>query len=63
MDKLYENISMEDGNTMQGERIGELVEYIINKFSLEKLSCAESKIVLNRTLDVIECHSIVNKSD
>lgn len=49
----FTSIQMENGNLFDGKRIGELVEFIINKFSEEKLSYDEAKIVLNRTDEIM----------
>lgn len=37
-----------NGNILDGKRIGELTEFIINKFSEEKLSYDEAEIILDR---------------
>lgn len=45
---------MEKGDLFDGKRIGELVGSIISKFSEEKLTYAEAKIVLERTKSALE---------
>lgn len=45
---------MEKGDLFDGKRIGELVGSIISKFSEEKLTYAEVKIVLERTKSALE---------
>lgn len=54
-------IEMNNGRLFDGEKIGELVEEIIYKFSEAGLSCAEAKIVLEKTADVLDEFSIVQK--
>ena len=55
MEKLeYSSIQMDKGDIFDGKRIGELVGAVINKFSEEKLTYAEARIVLERTKSVLE---------
>ena len=49
----FPNVQMEKGNVLSGEKIGELAEFIINKFSQEELSVDEAKEVLGATERVI----------
>lgn len=50
----YPSIQMEKGDLFDGKRIGELADYLTNKFSEEKLAYAEARIVLERTKSVLE---------
>ena len=52
---------MNNGQVFEGEKIGELVTEIINKFSEAGLSCAEAKIVLKKTEEVLDEFSRVQK--
>mgnify|MGYP000367128382 CR=1 FL=1 len=55
MEKLeYASIQMENGDIFNGKRIGELVGSVISKFSEEKLTYAEARIVLERANSVLE---------
>ena len=54
-------IGMNNGHVFEGEKIGELVEEIINKFSEAGLSHDEAKIVLEKTADVLGEFSRVQK--
>lgn len=54
-------IWMNNGQVFEGEKIGELVTEIINKFSEAGLSCAEAKIVLKKTEEVLDEFSRVQK--
>lgn len=55
MKKLeFMSIQMENGDIFDGKRIGELVGSVISKFSEEKLTYAEARIVLERTKSVLE---------
>ena len=55
MEKLeYASIQMENGDIFIGKRIGELVGSVISKFSEEKLTYAEARIVLERANSVLE---------
>lgn len=57
----FYGIELNNGRTLDGEKIGELVEEIIYKFSEAGLSCAEAKIVLEKTADVLDEFSCVQK--
>lgn len=54
-------IWMNNGQVFEGEKIGELVTEIINKFSEAGLSHDEAKIVLEKTEDVLGEFSRVQK--
>ena len=43
----FQSVQFNNGNVFDGEKIGELVSEIINKFSEAGLSCDEAKIVLD----------------
>lgn len=49
----FGNIQLNSGETLQGDRIGELTAFIINKFADENLSYAEALIVLESAKDVV----------
>ena len=55
----FNDVLMENGSIFSGEKISELVEYIIEKFADEKMSVSESLTVLEKTKDVIAGESIV----
>lgn len=57
----FYGIELNNGKTLEGEKIGELVEEIIYKFSEAGLSCTEAKIVLEKTADVLGEFSRVQK--
>lgn len=59
----YQSIQMNNGTIFNGHKIGELVEFIINKFSEEKLTCDEAKIVLDQAKEIIGEYSFVQKID
>lgn len=52
---------MNNGQVFEGEKIGELVTEIINKFSEAGLSHDEAKIVLEKAEDVLGEFSRVQK--
>lgn len=58
---VFYGIELNNGKTLEGEKIGELVEEIIYKFSEAGLSCTEAKIVLEKTADVLGEFSRVQK--
>lgn len=50
------SIQMSSGEIFEGEKIGELTEFFVNKFADEGLSLEKAKIVLNRVEETIcEC--------
>lgn len=55
----FPSIVLGSGTIFDGEKIGELTEFIINKFSEEGLNCDEAKIVLSQTMEVIGGYSTV----
>lgn len=60
---MFENVQMENGSILDGERIGELVNFIIDKFSEEKMNHDEAQIVLNKTKSIIGEYSKIQKKD
>lgn len=57
----FQSIQLNNGRILEGEKIGELVVSIINKFSEAGLSYDEAKIVLNELKDVLGEFSPVQK--
>lgn len=57
----FYGIELNNGKTLEGKKIGELVEEIIYKFSEAGLSHDEAKIVLAKTADVLGEFSRVQK--
>lgn len=58
---IIQNVRRNNGRVLEGEKIGELVSDIINKFSEEELSCDEAKIVLRCAIDTLEEFCVVQK--
>lgn len=50
---IIQNVRRNNGRVLEGEKIGELVSDIINKFSEEELSCDEAKIVLRCVITTV----------
>ena len=57
----FQSIQLNNGKVLQGEKIGELVTEIVNKFSESGLFCDEAKIVLENTKDILGEFSTVQK--
>ena len=57
----FQSVQLNNGNVFNGEKIGELVSEIINKFSEEGLSRDEAEIVLDNTKGVLGEFSMVQK--
>lgn len=51
--------AMENGEIFPREKVGELVQEILNKFAEEELSVDEAKLILQRTIDVVGQFSVV----
>ena len=52
----FASVQMANGEVFDGKKIGELTEYIINKFSEEGLNHDKAQIVLDRARAIIgEC--------
>ena len=49
----FQSVQLNNGNVFDGEKIGELVSEIINKFSEAGLSYDEAKIVLDRAKGIL----------
>lgn len=58
---IFSSVQMENGKILEGEKIGELVMDIINKFSDADLSCDEAKIVLKKAESILGEFSLVQK--
>ncbi len=57
----FGSIMMNNGEIFDGKKIGELTEFIINKFSEEGLSYDESTIVLEKAKDTLGEYCFVSK--
>lgn len=57
----FQSVQLNNGNVFDGEKIGELVSEIINKFSEAGLSCDEAKIVLDEAKGILGEFSAVQK--
>lgn len=57
----FDSIQLNNGKVLEGEKIGELVVSIINKFSEAGLSYDEAEIVLNELKDVMGEFSLLQK--
>ena len=57
----FQSIQLNNGRILEGEKIGELVVSIINKFSEAGLSYDEAKIVLDELKSVLGEFSLVQK--
>ena len=49
----FQSVQLNNGIVFDGEKIGELVSEIINKFSEAGLSCDEAKIVLDEAKGIL----------
>ena len=59
----FQSIQLNNGKVLEGEKIGELVTEIINKFSEAGLSCDEARIVLGKIESVLGEFSSIQKID
>ena len=59
----FQSIRLNNGKVLSGEKIGELVSEIINKFAESELSCDEAKIILDRVESVLGEFSIIQKQE
>ena len=50
---IFQSVQLNNGKILDGDKIGELVAEIVNKFSENGLSCDEAKIILERTKAVL----------
>ncbi len=53
------SVQMNNGSVLSGKKIGELTEFIINKFSEEKLTYDEAKIILKQVEFIIGEYSVI----
>lgn len=60
---VFQSIQLNNGKVLSGEKIGELVTEIINKFAESELSYDEAKMILNYTESVLGESSIVQKQE
>ena len=58
---IFQSVQLNNGKILDGDKIGELVTEIVNKFSENDLSYDEAKIVLENTRDVLGEFSVVQK--
>ena len=58
---FFQDIQMNNGTILRGEKIRKLVEEIIDKFSDEGLTCDEGKEVLEAVKSVLGEFSTVQK--
>lgn len=49
----FSSVQLNNGEILDGKKIGELTEFIINKFSDERLSHDEAQIILTQTKETI----------
>ena len=57
----FQSVQLNNGNVFDGEKIGELVTEIVNKFSEAELSYDEAKIVLDAVENNMGEYSIFQK--
>ncbi len=62
-EKVYLDVMMETGKVLSGEKIRELVNFIINKFAEEELSRDESVQVLHELERILGETAIVQPVD
>ena len=58
---IFQSVQLNNGKILDGDKIGELVAEIVNKFSENGLSCDEAKIILERTKAVLGEFSTIQK--
>lgn len=59
----FSDVVMNDGKLLEGEKIGELVKYIINKFAKENLTRNEAIEILDRTKECTGDASVIREVD
>lgn len=59
----YADCSVGCGKIISGEKIEELVRYIVDKFSEEGLSSAEAVLILENAKEVINAYNKIIKTD
>lgn len=55
----FSSVQLNNGYVLDGRKIGELTEFIINKFSMEKLSYDEAQIILDMTKETMGEYCLV----
>ncbi len=58
---IFQSVQLNNGKILDGDKIGELVAEIVNRFSENDLSCDEAKIILRRTEVVLGEFSTIQK--
>lgn len=58
---IFQSVQLNNGKILDGDKIGELVAEIVNRFSENDLSCDEAKIILRRTEVVFGEFSTIQK--
>lgn len=59
----FSDVVMNDGKLLEGEKIGELVKYIINKFAKENLTRNEAIEILDRTKEYTGDAAVIREAD
>lgn len=59
----FSDVVMNDGKLLEGEKIGELVKYIINKFAKENLTRNEAIEILDRTKECAGDAAVIREVD
>ena len=59
----FNDVVMNDGKLLEGEKIGELVKYIINKFAKENLTRNEAIEILDRTKERTGDAAVIREVD
>ena len=59
----FSDVVMNDGKLLEGEKIGELVKYIINKFAKENLTRNAALEILDRTKECTGDASVKREVD
>lgn len=59
----FSDVVMNDGKLLEGEKIGELVKYIINKFAKENLTRNEAIEILDRTKECTGDAAVIREVD
>ncbi len=60
---MTQSVQMNNGKIFEGEKIGELTRFIIDKFSKEKLSHDEAVIVLSQVKEIIGEYAIIQQDN
>ena len=59
----FPSVQLNNGDILDGKKIGELTDFIINKFSEENLSHDEAQIILNQVKETIGEFCLVQRLD